>query len=215
VDRVSEAGDYSGPVGKYPKVTDCDFSGAETDGALMARVAAGDRQAFGVLYRRYAPILGRYLLRLLKSRELTEEALNDVMLASWHNAGRFDSSYRLSSWLFGIAHKKGLKTLKRASRQSAGPDDGELEGTCEEGVPDDASDHETPEQDLDRHERSRTLAKAIAALSGEHRAVIELTFFHGLPYREIAQIVGAPVNTIKTRMFHARRRLAKMLTEQR
>jgi len=127
VDRVSEAGDYSRPVGKYPKVTDCDFSGAETDGALMARVAAGDRQAFGVLYRRYAPILGRYLLRLLKSRELTEEALNDVMLASWHNAGRFDSSYRLSSWLFGIAHKKGLKTLKRASRQSAGPDDGELE----------------------------------------------------------------------------------------
>lgn len=205
---------HSGLAGKYPKVTDCDFSGAETDGAMMMRVAARDRQAFEVLYRRYAPMLGRYLLRLLKNRELTEEALSDVMLTLWLNAGRFDSSCRLSSWLFGIAHKKGLKALQQASRHSSGPD-GELQSSCEERVPNDASDHETPEQDLDRHERSRTLAKAIAALSAEHRAVIELTFFHGLPYLEIAEIVGAPVNTIKTRMFHARRRLAEILTEQR
>ncbi|MGH8531809.1 MAG: RNA polymerase sigma factor [Gammaproteobacteria bacterium] len=199
---------------KYPKVTDRDFSGAETDGALMARVAAQDRQAFEVLYHRYAPMLGRYLLRLLKSRELTEEALNDAMMTLWLNSGRFDSSCRLSSWLFGIAHKKGLKAIKRASRHSAGPD-AELNASCEENVPSDASDQETPEQDLDRHQRSRTLAKAIAALSAEHRAVIDLTFFHGLPYQEIAEIVGAPVNTIKTRMFHARRRLAEILSEQR
>ncbi|MDQ3564486.1 MAG: sigma-70 family RNA polymerase sigma factor [Pseudomonadota bacterium] len=204
----------SGLAGKYPKVTDCDFPGAESDGALMARVAARDRQAFEVLYRRYAPMLGRYLLRLLKNRELIEEALNDVMLTLWLNAGRFDSSCRLSSWLFGIAHKKGLKALQRASRHSAGPD-GELKPSCEENVSNDVSDHETPEQDLDRHDQRRTLAKAIAALSAEHRAVIELTFFHGLPYQEIAEIVGAPVNTIKTRMFHARRRLAEILTERR
>ncbi|MGH8487477.1 MAG: sigma-70 family RNA polymerase sigma factor [Gammaproteobacteria bacterium] len=93
--------------------------------------------------------------------------------------------------------------------------DAEVDASCEENVPSDVSDHETPEQDLDRHQQSRTLAKAIAALSAEHRTVIELTFFQGLPYQDIAEIVGAPVNTIKTRMFHARRRLAEILTEQR
>ncbi len=60
---------------------------------------------------------------------------------------------------------------------------------------------------------ARVLAKAIGALSPEQRAVVELTFYRGFSYREVAEIVGCPVNTVKTRMFHARRRLSQLLPE--
>jgi RNA polymerase sigma factor (sigma-70 family) len=174
----------------------------DDDLALIRQVAAKDRQAFETLYYRYAQRLYRYLSKLIRQRELAEEALNDTMLAVWQNASRFNNTSRLSTWMFGIAHHKALKALARSSSNAADVPP----ATREEWI-----DGEGPEGAVMRQELGKTLAHALETLPPEQRAVIELTFYHEHSYREIAEITGCPVNTVKTRMFHARRRLAQLL----
>ena len=178
------------------------------DRQLMARVAAKDQQAFTLLYQRYAPRLGRFLSKSLKSHTLVNDAVNDTMFVLWHKASEFDPERaRLSTWLFGIAHHVGLKALARSAKVSCMP-----LPIGEEG------DHEEPESTHDPAtmllgwELGRELTAALQQLSPEHRAVIELTSVEGLSYPQIARIVGCPENTVKTRMFHARRRLAQLLS---
>ncbi|HXH09277.1 MAG TPA: sigma-70 family RNA polymerase sigma factor [Alphaproteobacteria bacterium] len=171
----------------------------DDDLVLIRRVAAKDRQAFEVLYHRYARRLYGYVAKFLKQPELVEEVFDDVMLVVWQNAARFDHSSRLSTWIFGIAHHKALKALGRSSRQPTEP------------LPDVPLGSEDPEGIVARRELGRTITQALDALSPEQRAVVELTFYHGCSYQEIATITGCPVNTVKTRMFHARRRLQQFL----
>jgi RNA polymerase sigma factor (sigma-70 family) len=174
----------------------------DDDLTLIRRVAAKDRQAFETLYYRYAPRLYRYLSKVIRQRELVEEVLNDAMLVVWQNASRFNHASRLSTWIFGIAHNKALKALARSANKSS---DVPL-ATPEEWI-----DREGPEEALTRQEFGSTVARALEALSPEQRAVVELTFYHECSYQEIAEITGCPINTVKTRMFHARRRLAQIL----
>ena len=169
---------------------------------LLRRVAAADRKAFEALYQLYYRRLFAYLFKLTRRGELVEEVLNDVMFAVWTSAARFDGRSRPSTWIFGIAYHKALKAL---SRQSAvrGPEEGRQE--------EEAATGEGPELRLARREIASTLGRALGQLSAEHRAVVELTYYYELSYGEIAEIVGCPVNTVKTRMFHARRRLKELL----
>lgn len=187
----------------------------DDDLRLIRAVAQRERRALETLYYRFAPRLGRYLSRLLRERELVEEVVNDVMLAVWESAGRYDPAVsRLSTWLFGIAHNKALKALARRSRQPTGisldpfdVDAGRFEKdhTAPETCPHD------PERTLMGRELGQALERALQDLSAEHRAVIELAFGQDCSYQEIATITGCPVNTVKTRVFHARRRLAQLL----
>jgi RNA polymerase sigma-70 factor (ECF subfamily) len=174
----------------------------DEDRVLMRRVATGDRQAFEMLYHRYAGPLAGYLTKLLRQREVVEEVLDDVMLVVWQNAARFDPTSRFSTWLFGIAHHKAMKARGRSANKPLPLPP----------LQDDAdSDQENPERVLTEQERGRTFVQALESLSPEQRAVVELTFYHACSYQEIAEITGCPVNTVKTRMFHARRRLAQYL----
>jgi RNA polymerase sigma factor (sigma-70 family) len=170
------------------------------DLALLRRVAAKDRKAFEALYHLYYRRLFGYLLKLTRRAELVEEVLNDVMLAVWKGAPSFDGRSRPSTWIFGIAYHKALKALARRPA--------ELEEERERPEP---VDTEEPERLAARRELAGVLSRALGALSPEHRAVVELTYYYGLAYQEIAEIVGCPVNTVKTRMFHARRRLRELL----
>jgi len=192
---------------------------AVSDFELMRAVASQDRNAFKTFYERYAPRLGSYLLKLLKRPERVDEAMNDVMLAVWQNADRFDPAQgRLLTWLLGIAHHKGLKVLRQAGRSRAEiPFD-----TLPPPVVDEAEEREDASQAVAPHDPERTvlgwelgraLTWALDRLSPEHRAVIELTFGEERSYLEIAEIVGCPVNTVKTRVFHARKRLARLLAQ--
>jgi RNA polymerase sigma factor (sigma-70 family) len=169
--------------------------------SLLRRVAAGDRKAFETLYHLYYRRVFAYLFKVTRRGDLVEEVLNDVMFAVWTSAGRFDGRSRLSTWIFGIAYHKALKALARQTSRAA-----EEETREEEPAPGDG-----PESLLTRREVASTLGKALGALSPEHRAVVELTYYYELSYGEIAEIVGCPVNTVKTRMFHARRRLKELL----
>jgi len=182
-------------------------SSEEEDLKLIRAISQGDRRGLETLYYRYAPRLGRYLFRLLKQREAVEEAINDVMMVVWQSAARFEATSRLSTWLFGIAHNKALKALARSSARGrevpldiddAGDDDG-------------PADPVNPEWTLIGRQLGQALASALDELSAEHRAVIELAFCEDCSYQEIAAITSSPVNTVKTRMFHARKRLAQLL----
>jgi RNA polymerase sigma-70 factor (ECF subfamily) len=168
--------------------------------ALLRKVATKDRKAFEALYHLYYRRLFGYLLKLTRRADLVEEVLNDVMLAIWKGAPGFDGRSRPSTWIFGIAYHKALKALARR------PEQPEEDAEGPEPV-----DHEEPESLAVRRELAGVLGRAMGVLSPEQRAVVELTYYYGLAYQEIAEIVGCPVNTVKTRMFHARRRLKELL----
>jgi RNA polymerase sigma-70 factor (ECF subfamily) len=173
---------------------------------LLRRVGARDRKAFETLYHAYYRRLFAYLLKVMRRADLVEEVLNDVMLAIWKGAAGFDGRSRPSTWIFGIAYHKALKALARRSARA-------MESTDTDREPAEPVDAEEPESLLARRELATVLGQALRALPAEQRTVVELTYYYGLPYQEIAEIMGCPVNTVKTRMFHARRRLRELLPE--
>jgi len=186
----------------------------EDDAALLRRVATRDRRAFEALYHLYYRRLFGYLLKLTRRADLVEEVLNDVMLAIWKGAAGFDGRSRPSTWIFGIAYHKALKALARRSRQLPESQrwnrDEPFESSGPAG-PAEPVERDEPESLLARRELTGAVGRALGELSPEQRAAVELTYYYGLSYPEIAEIVGCPVNTVKTRMFHARRRLRELL----
>jgi RNA polymerase sigma factor (sigma-70 family) len=183
-----------------------DTTMADSEITLLRRIGARDRKAFEALYHQYYRRLFSYLLKMMRRAELVEEVLNDVMLAIWKGAAGFDGRSRPSTWIFGIAYHKALKALARRAPLAQAPADPDWE-------PAEPVDYDEPESLLARRELATVLGRALRALSIEQRTVVELTYYYGLPYQEIADIVGCPVNTVKTRMFHARRRLKELLPE--
>jgi len=171
--------------------------------ALVSRVASGDVAAFDALFRRYAPRLVRFLGRTTRGPQLIDEIVNDTMLVVWRRAGTFNRGSKVSTWILGIASRRRLKALARVDDRTDA-DIGDM------ARPEDAE----PEGQFMRQDFHRQLSEAIDALSEEHRQVVMLTCVEGRTYAEIAQIVGCPVNTVKTRMFHARRRLKVLLADR-
>jgi RNA polymerase sigma-70 factor (ECF subfamily) len=174
---------------------------SDDDGSLLTRVANGDVEAFEDLYARYARRLFGFALRITRRPELVEEVVNDTLLAVWRSAGSFDGRSKPSTWIFGIAYRKSLRALQR--RRPAEIAVPEPRGAVDERA--------GPEQQLQQREMLALVDRALASLPPEQRAVVELTFFSELSYAEVAAVVDCPVNTVKTRMFHARRKLREAL----
>ncbi len=163
--------------------------------ALLDRIRRGDRGAFSELYRLYHPRLYGYLRRLLPNPATVEEVLDDVMLVVWQDARKFRGDAAVSTWVIGIAYRKALTAI-RAERRYQAPLDHSADVSAVAGV---SSHHD------------EWIRAALMQLSPDHRQVVELTYFGGFSYQEIAKIVRCPANTVKTRMFHARRRLKVLL----
>ena len=172
----------------------------DTDALLMSRILARDMDAFEALYRGYSTRLTRFLFKLVHRPELVEEVMNDTLMVVWERPQSFNGESKLSTWIFAIAYRKAMKALRKQ-------DEPVEDRWAEERVSLDPS----PEDDLGRHRAQILLRRAIGELSAEHRAVVEFTYFHEMGYREIAQIMACPVDTVKTRMFHARRHLKRRL----
>jgi RNA polymerase sigma-70 factor (ECF subfamily) len=169
---------------------------------LVDRVARCDSAAFELLYRAYCPRLRRFVERVTRRPQIVEEVLDDTMLVVWRKARTYNLHSKVSTWIFGIAYRRALKALERSDEPVA------FDAT--ESPDPNASE---PEGVFLAHETHARVAKALRGLSADHRAVIELTYFEGCSCAEIAQIMRCPVNTVKTRMFHARRRLRTLLAE--
>ena len=186
--------------------------------ALLKRVAAKDRKAFEEFYYLYAEGFGRFLMKMLKQHEWVDEAVNDVMLTIWQIADRYDPERgRLSTWLFGIAHNKGLKLLERNGRyREESIEDYPVEIDSDEEIAYSSAipSSSDPERTVMGWELGNAISWAFEKLSPDHQAVIELCFSEDFTYQEIADIMDCPLNTVKTRLFHARKRLAEMLARK-
>jgi RNA polymerase sigma factor (sigma-70 family) len=175
----------------------------ENDDRLIARIRERDPAAFDELYRRYHSRLTRFLSKLARRPPLIEEVLNDTLMVVWERPDSFNGASKLSTWVFAIAYRKAMKALRRQDEPIEDP-------RADERTSPDAN----PEDDFGHRRRRALLRAAMDKLSPAHRAVVDFTNYQEMGYREIAGIMGCPVNTVKTRMFHARRHLRAQLDGQ-
>ena len=171
------------------------------DAELVLRVSQRDAQAFEILYQRYHTPLRRFISRVDRRVEQdVEEVINDVMLVVWQKAATFNGTSKVSTWIMGIAYRKAMSAgSQRSGAAEVDYDDvaDTLPGIADQGLQD--------------YELQDWLRAALERLSPDQRAVMELTCNEGLHYGEIAEILGCPENTVKTRMFHSRRKLRQVL----
>jgi RNA polymerase sigma-70 factor (ECF subfamily) len=172
------------------------------EAGLVKRIARGDRDAMAELARLYQHRLLRFVRKMVAQPEDAEECVVDILLAVWNGAERFEGRSRVSTWIFGIARRKALDRIEPHRREAFISFDEALP------IPSPAPD---PEAAALQSESDEAVRAAIDQLSPEHRAVIHLAFREGRSYGEIAEIMGCPVNTVKTRVHYAKERLKQLL----
>src|SRR5213079_3578820 len=172
-----------------------------SDEMLIGRIAAGDRLAMRVLFARYHVRVFRFVVRLVRDETNAEDVISEVFLDVWRQAGRFEGRSTVSTWLLAIARFKAISALRR--RRDEGLDE-ETAAAIE-----DLSDN--PATALEKKDKSAMLRKCLAGLSAEHREIVDLVYYHEKSVEEAAEIVGIPENTVKTRLFYARTKLAELL----
>lgn len=171
---------------------------------LIAETAAGDSKAFEQLYQLYFSRLYQFIFHIIRRQDCIEEIINDVMYVVWEKASTYNQVCRPSTWILGIAYLKALKSIEQSlirEERSAEFND-ELNYFPDSGA-----------QWVSELEVSNWLEVAFDKLSPEQRAVVEMTYYQGLHYNEISEIMQCPENTVKTRMFHARKILTKLFLE--
>ena len=172
-----------------------------SDEVLIRRIAGGDQLAMQTLFVRHRVALYRWLLRLVGDEALAEDLLSDVFLDVWRQAAKFEARSSVSTWLLAIARYKTLSARRRR-----------IDAELDEEVPVIIADPaDNPELVLQKKNQTELVRHSLARLSPEHGEVIDLVYYHGKSVREVAEIVGAPEATVKTRMFYARRTLAELV----
>jgi RNA polymerase sigma-70 factor (ECF subfamily) len=177
---------------------------ATSDEVLIGRIASGDRLAMQVLFARHHVRVYRFVLRLVRNETTAEDLISEVFLDVWRQAGRFEGRSAVSTWLMAIARFKALSVLRRRPEV-------ELDEKMAEAI-EDTSDN--PEVALEKKDKSAVLRECLTALSAEHREIIDLVYYHEKSVEEVAEIVGIPEATVKTRMFYARKKMAELLKAQ-
>jgi RNA polymerase sigma-70 factor, ECF subfamily len=172
-----------------------------SDEALLGKIASGNRLAMQVLYARHHVRIYRFVLRLIGDAAAAEDLASEVFLSAWRQAHQFEARSSVTTWLLAIARYKALTELRRRPELSCDED-----GAAE--ICDSADD---PEVALQGKRRAEILRKCLAQLSRDHREIIDLIYYHEKSVQEVARIVGVPGNTVKTRMFYARRKLSELL----
>jgi RNA polymerase sigma-70 factor (ECF subfamily) len=172
-----------------------------SDEALIRRIAAGDRLAMHALYARHHVAVFRSVLALVRDRSMAEDVISDVFLDVWRQADRFEGRSAVLTWMLGIARFKAFSALRNRCHEDW---DEQAVGAIEDPADD-------PATILQKKDTSAILRKCLAKLSPAHREIIDLVYYHEKSVAEVAEIVGIPGNTVKTRMFSARRHLARLL----
>jgi RNA polymerase sigma-70 factor (ECF subfamily) len=156
-----------------------------------------------VLYGRHNVRVYRFIVRLTGNTTLAEDLVSEVFLDVWRQADGFEAKCQVSTWLLAIARYKALSALRRRSED-------QLDDVMAETIEDTADDPETVVYNKDR---STLVQKCLAQLTPAHREVIDLVYYHEKSVDEVAQIVGVPAATVKTRMFYARNKMADLLKQ--
>ena len=174
-----------------------------SDEVLLTQIAAGDQQAFSQLYLRYQSKLVRYCARVLKedvaqAADIVDEAMFDV----WRSAGNFAGRSKPSTWIYSIARNKLISWLRKTSEVTL-EDESILDALIDPAA--------TPAEELAMDDMQQQLLRLMDQLTDEHREVLKLTYFEDKSVKEVAELLGISENTVKTRMFYARKRLAQLL----
>jgi len=173
---------------------------ADSDHELIARVGAGDKLALEALYARHSVKVFRFALRLLRSERAAEDVVSEVFIDVWRNAAGFEGRSEASTWLLAIARNKAYSQLRKRRED-------ELDEAVAAEIEDEA---DSPETALAKKTKGDLLRACMARLTAEHREVLDLVYYHEKSVEEVAAIVGAPEGTVKTRTFHARKKLAEL-----
>jgi len=170
----------------------------DRDRTLLTAIAAGDEAALRAIHSRYYRRIARFARRITSRCDLAEEVTNDTLRVIWQCAARFKGASKVSTWILGIAYCLSLKALRTTRRRwpMAEPMHHRIEGAHEPGT---------------EAEVREWIGVALARLPQEQRIVLELCYGLGHSCKEIADRVKCPVNTVKTRLYHGRRKLRQLL----
>jgi RNA polymerase sigma-70 factor (ECF subfamily) len=172
-----------------------------TDEALITAIANGDKRAMQVLYGRHNVRVYRFIVRLTGNTSTAEDLVSEVFLDVWRQADAFEAKCQVSTWLLAIARYKALSALRRRT-------DEHLDEHMAESIEDTADD---PETQAHTQDRNAIIQKCLKELSPAHREVIDLVYYHEKTVAEVADVIGIPEATVKTRMFYARKKLAQLV----
>lgn len=164
----------------------------ETDEALLARVAKGDREAFACIFAAYAGKVKGYLLRLGAPAAIAEDLAQDAMVAIWRRAASFDvAKAKASTWIFVIARNAWIDKLRRERTELA---------YRSVMIVSEESGEEAPDEASVRGQTEEQVAAAMQSLSEDQRQVVRLSFFEDRPHSEIAAHLQLPLGTVKSRL---------------
>ena len=174
------------------------------DETLIRQIAEGNKLAVRALFARHQLKVYRFALRILRDAAAAEDVVSETFVDAWQHAGRFEGRSTVSTWLLGIARHKALSACNRRSTES-------LDCEVALNVVDPAND---PEVELGRKDTGMLIRRCLGALSPEHAEIIDFVYYQEKSIKEIVEILGIPDNTVKTRMFYARKRLAALVAAE-
>jgi RNA polymerase sigma-70 factor, ECF subfamily len=172
-----------------------------SDETLVARIAGRDKRALQQLYARHHVRIYRFALRFLNDEAAAEDTVSEVFIDVWRQAERFEGRSQVTTWLLAIARNKALSLLRRRSSE-------ELDDEVAEFI-EDPSDN--PEAAMLKSQRASLLQDCLTQLSPAHREIVDLVYYHEKSVEEVAEIISVPTNTVKTRMFYARKRIGELM----
>jgi RNA polymerase sigma-70 factor (ECF subfamily) len=177
------------------------MSRAAQDVELIRRTAHGDETALRALFAAHQARVFRFTMRLVGNAAVAEEVTNEVFLEVWRNAGKFEGASAPGTWILSIAHHRAVSRLRKRREESWDEDvAGALEDTGDD-----------PEVAAQKADKGAILRLCLEKLSPEHKAIVDLVYYHELSISEAAEVLQIPENTVKTRMFYARKRLSELL----
>jgi len=178
---------------------------ALADEDLMHLVQRGQAPAFEVIYERHAQAAFSLAYRIAGTRNLAEDVVQEAFLSIWRAGGRYDRARgSVRTWVLGIVHHRAIDQLRRSSVH-------DKRRASDEGLEERLESHERTDNEVARREEAATIRSAMDALPAEQSHVIELAYFGGFTHTEIADILGAPVGTVKGRMRLGMEKLANRL----
>jgi len=175
-----------------------------SDETLIRQIAGGHKLAMRALFARHQVKVYRFALRIVGDGALAEDVVSETFIDAWQHADRFEGRSSVSTWLLGIARHKALTAANRRPTES-------LDCEQAQSVVDTAND---PEAALGDKDRGTVIRRCLQALSPEHAEIIDLVYYQEKSIKEIVEILGIPDNTVKTRMFYARKRLAALVAAE-
>lgn len=173
---------------------------------LMQQVAQRDEAALATLYKRMSRMIYAFSLRRLNASDAAEEVVVETMYEVWRSAPRFGGRSLVTTWILGIARHKAIDKLRSRGGEHCDPLGDEAEAV--------ADDSPSVFELIASRQRAGQVALCMEALPDEQRECLHLVFYEDAPLAEIATLQDCPENTVKTRLFHARRKMKDCLQRQ-